>query len=82
MVQPEYPTYELENGIEGSVTVELFVNERGFVDMASVLSSIGPKSFEESSLNAVRQFVFQPPMRGDEPTSMWIRFLIKFRIYQ
>ena len=82
MVQPEYPYYELENGIEGSVTVELLVNEAGLVEAATVLSSIGPKSFEESSLAAVKQFVFQPPMKGDEPTSMWIKFLIKFRIYQ
>jgi TonB family protein len=82
MVQPEYPAYELENGIEGSVTVEMFVNEAGYVEMASVLSSIGPKSFEQSSLDAVRQFVFQPPKKGDVPTSMWIKFLIKFRIYR
>ena len=82
MVQPEYPIYELENGIEGSVTVEMFVDEYGVVDMASVLSSIGPKSFEESSLIAVKQFIFQPPKIGNEPTSMWIKFLIKFRIYQ
>ena len=82
MVQPEYPIYELTNGTEGSVTVELFVNENGRVEMAAVLSSIGPKSFEESSIKAVKQFVFQPPRRGDEPTSMWIKFLIKFRIYQ
>ena len=82
MVQPDYPVYELENGIEGSVTVEMFVNEDGRVDLASVLSSIGPKSFEESSLKAVKQFVFQPPTIGDEPTSMWIKFLIKFRIYR
>jgi TonB family protein len=81
MVQPEYPIYELENGIEGSVTVEMFVNEDGQVEMASVLSSIGPKSFEVSSLAAVNQFLFQPPKRGDEPSSMWIKFLIKFRIY-
>jgi TonB family protein len=82
MVQPEYPVYELENGIEGSVTVEMFVNEGGYVEMATVLSSIGPESFEKSSLDAVRQFVFQPPKRGDVPTSMWIKFLIKFRIYR
>jgi TonB family protein len=81
MVEPEYPIYELENEIEGSVTVELFVNENGQVEMASVVSSIGPKSFEESSLRAVRQFVFQPPVRGGVPSSMWIKFLIKFRIY-
>lgn len=82
MVQPEYPIYELTNGTEGSVTVEMFVNEDGRVEMASVLSSIGPKSFEKSSVEAVKQFVFQPPRKGDEPTSMWIKFLIKFRIYE
>jgi len=81
LVEPVYPAYELENGIEGSVTVELFVNEDGKVEMASVLSSIGPKSFEGSSLDAIRKFVFQPPTRDGQPTSMWIRFLIKFRIY-
>jgi TonB family protein len=82
MVEPEYPLYELENGIEGSVTVEILVNEDGYVETASVLSSIGPKSFEDSSLKAIKQFVFQPPIIGDKPTSMWIKFLIKFRIYQ
>jgi TonB family protein len=82
MVEPEYPIYELENEIEGNVTVELFVNERGLVEMASVLSSIGPKSFEESSLIAVRQFVFQPPTWNGQPSSMWIKFLIKFRIFR
>jgi TonB family protein len=81
MVEPKYPIYELENGIEGSVTVELFVNENGAVEMASVVSSIGPESFEESSLEAVRQFLFQPPIRDGQPTSMWIKFLIKFRIF-
>lgn len=81
MVEPKYPAYELVNGIEGSVTVELFVNEDGDVETASVLSSIGPKSFEEASLEAVRQFRFQPPTRDGKPSSMWIKFLIKFRIY-
>jgi hypothetical protein len=46
MVEPEYPIYELENEIEGSVTVELFVNESGRVEVATVLSSIGPESFK------------------------------------
>ena len=82
MVQPEYPIYELTNGIEGSVTVEMFVNENGRVEMASVVSSIGPEAFEKSSVKAVKQFVFQPPRKGDESTSMWIKFLIKFRIYE
>lgn len=81
MVEPEYPKQEKEDGIEGNVMVELFVNEHGRVVDAAVLSAVGPKSFEESSLHAVRQFVFQPPVENGRPSSMWIKFVIKFRIY-
>ncbi len=81
MVEPEYPPRELNEGIEGNVTVELLVNEDGFVEEASVLSVIGPKSFEEASLAALKQFVFKPPVENGKPTAMWIKFLIKFRIF-
>lgn len=81
MVEPDYPPEELALGIEGNVTVELLVNENGRVESASVLSSIGPESFEVASLVAVRQFVFQPPVENGQRTSMWIKFLIKFRIF-
>ncbi|MFH1754468.1 MAG: energy transducer TonB [Candidatus Latescibacterota bacterium] len=82
MEQPEYPVRELLDGIEGDVTVELLVSENGKVEKAWVLSAIGPRSFEKSTLNAVEKFLFQPPMENGLPTSMWIRFLIKFRIYR
>jgi len=81
MVEPDYPPEELKLGIEGNVTVELLVNENGRVETATVLSSLGPESFEEASLVAVRQFVFQPPVENGQRTSMWIKFLIKFRIF-
>jgi TonB family protein len=80
MTEPVYPKEELEKGIEGSVTVELFVNEYGRVEKATVLSSLGPVSFQDSALDAVQQFVFQPPVENGKATSMWIKFLIKFRI--
>ncbi len=81
MVQPEYPVRELLDGVEGDVTVELLVNENGKVEKAWVLSAIGPRSFEASSLQAIEKFIFQPPTENGMPTSMWIRFHIKFRIY-
>lgn len=80
MVHPEYPTEELINGIEGEVTLELLVNEEGRVEGAWVLSVIGPRSFEESSLKAVKQFLFQAPVRNGKPEPMSIRFQINFKI--
>lgn len=80
MVQPDYPPNELLEGIEGDVTVELLVNEAGYVENAWILAALGPKSFEEASLEAVRQFRFRPPIRDGRPIPMWIRFQVRFRL--
>ena len=82
MVKPKYPPQELAEGIEGNVTVELLVDERGLVSEANVIAALGPVSFQEAALEAARQFEFQPPTdeRGN-PTTMWVKFLIKFRVY-
>lgn len=80
MVQPDYPPREQLAGVEGEVTLEVLVNEKGFVENVWVLASLGPKSFELASLEAIRQFRFKPPMANGEPTQMWIRFQVKFRL--
>lgn len=79
-VKPVYPPEERDKGIEGSVTVELLVDEQGLVARANALNLVGPVSFQESALEAVRQFAFQPPVIDGEPTPMWIKFVIKFRM--
>ncbi|HEU4929443.1 MAG TPA: TonB family protein, partial [Candidatus Krumholzibacteria bacterium] len=66
-VEPVYPMDARIDGIEGMVTVEMLVNENGFVEEANVLSLMGPDSFEESALNAVRQFLFEPPTENGQP---------------
>ena len=79
-VQPEYPPRERERGIEGNVTVELVVDELGSVAKVNVVELVGPESFRTSAIAAVRQFKFQPPIENGVPSSMWIKFRIKFRI--
>ncbi len=81
MVQPRYPRRELEAGIEGSVLVEILVDTDGRVADAVPLSRVGPESFESASLDAVRQLIFEPPMQAGRPKPIWVRFLVKFRIY-
>ncbi len=81
MVEPKYPPGALQSGIEGSVLVQLLVGQSGNVVSVAVLSRFGPQSFEDSTLAAVRQIVFQPPAENGGPSSMWIKFLVKFRIF-
>jgi TonB family protein len=79
-VQPEYPPAEWLQDIEGDVTVEVLVDEEGRVENVWVVSAVGPQSFEQSSLAAVRQFLFKPPMTDGKPVEMWIKFKIAFRL--
>jgi periplasmic protein TonB len=79
-VKPKYPEHERANGVEGSVTVELLIDTGGLVARANVLELIGPVSFQNSALEAVRQFEFQPPVENGVATTMWIKFVIKFRM--
>ena len=79
-VKPKYPPHERDQGIEGSVTVELLVDEQGLVARANALNLVGPISFQDSALEAVRQFEFQPPIVDGEASTMWIKFVIKFRM--
>jgi TonB family protein len=81
MSKPEYPIRELLAGIEGEVTVELLINEQGHVERAWILSAYGPKSFEGSTLKAVKKYRFKPMMHNGLPITMWIRFRIMFRIF-
>lgn len=79
-VEPVYPMDARRDGIEGMVTVEMLVDENGFVAEANVLSLMGPDSFGDAALYAVRQFLFEPPTENGQPTQIWVRLRIKFRI--
>jgi TonB family protein len=79
-VKPKYPEHERANGVEGSVTVELLIDTGGLVARANVLELVGPVSFQNSALEAVRQFEFQPPVENGVASTMWIKFVIKFRM--
>ncbi len=80
VVKPIYPQYELDNGVEADITVEILVNEGGRVEEVFVLAATGPKSFEYATLVAVRKFRFKPPIVDGQPMPLWIRFKIRFRI--
>jgi len=53
-VEPVYPMQARMDGIEGMVTVEMLVDENGMVVEANVLSLMGPDSFADAALDAVR----------------------------
>lgn len=80
MVQPEYPPDALANAEEGYVLVEAYIGADGMVNEAYVRSSFGPLSFESSSLNAVKRFLFKPMQERGKAIPFWVSFLVRFQL--
>jgi TonB family protein len=80
MVKPEYPTDALMNLQEGYVLVEAYIAVDGTVNEAYVRSVSGPASFENSSITAVKQFLFRPVRVDGKPISFWVSFLVRFQL--
>jgi TonB family protein len=80
MVKPEYPLDAIDDAEEGYVLVEAYIDAGGVVSEAYVRSSYGPRSFETSSLAAVKQFLFQPVRENGRPIPFWVSFLVRFQL--
>jgi TonB family protein len=80
MVEPIYPPEAMLRGHEGYVLVEVYVNDKGFVQEAWVRKVKGDEGFESATIDAVRQFEFRPVMERGRPISFWISFLVRFEL--
>lgn len=58
-VKLEYPSVLSRKGIEGTVTVDLLVNENGDVDSVALINGVHPE-LDSVVMDAVRRFRFSP----------------------
>lgn len=77
---PDYPESLEEEGIEGSVTLELLISKEGKVLKAKVIKS-DHELFSESALKAVKKYKFSPGKLADGSSAdSLIEFVVKFEI--
>ncbi len=62
-IQATYSKKDLKNHIEGSITFELLVNEKGLVDSIQIVKGLKP-SLDSATKRAVSQFKFNPATIG------------------
>jgi TonB family protein len=76
---PEYPSYLMENHIEGSLTVEFVVDTTGGADSTSlrVIHSSHP-AFEQSLRTALPHMRFVPAELGGRLVRQWVRQEFRF----
>jgi len=77
---PDYPESLEDEGVEGSVTLELLISKEGKVLKARVIKS-DHELFSESALKAVKKYKFSPGKLADGSAApSLIEFVVKFEI--
>jgi TonB family protein len=79
---PVYPEMALRQRIEGSVDLNILVDEKGAVVDAQVTSSAGPgwrALLDESALASVRRRRYKPATKDGIPVKVWISVRVQFK---
>jgi TonB family protein len=79
-VDPRYTREARANGIQGTVLIEVAVDETGKPGEVSVLSPIG-FGLDNRAIDAVRQWTFRPGARDGKPVASIATVEVKFRIF-
>jgi len=79
-IRPKYPEIAQEAGIEGTVVVQIFVDEKGRVREATILSGIPNTGLDEAAIEAIRKVRFRPAKQRERAVGVWISIPVNFRL--
>jgi len=77
---PKYPAVARRRGFQGNVVLEVLVGSVGNVIELHVLSSSGYPILDRAAKSSVKNWTFEPGMRGQEKVEMWVRVPIRFEL--
>lgn len=77
--QPVYPELARADGIEGTVGLELIVDDAGVVESARVVRPVG-HGLDDAALAAVRGFRFVPATKSGHPVHVRMAWTVTFAI--
>lgn len=77
-IRPIYPKDAKEKEIEGSVAMDVLIDEIGKVRQVAVIE--GPDIFKASAVEAMRKFLFRPAKVDGKPVAVRIRYSIHFKL--
>jgi TonB family protein len=78
-VEPRYPDIAAKTGLEGKVTLKIWVDRDGKPREVDVLQS-DAEIFNEPAIEAAKQFVFTPAYMNDGPVPVWVTITLRFEL--
>jgi TonB family protein len=78
-IEPEYSGQARQAKLQGSVKVQLIVDERGFPQQVSLVQSLG-MGLDEKAVEAVRRWRFRPGMKDGRPVPVEAIIDVNFKL--
>ena len=79
-INPIYPEIAQEAGIEGTVIVQAFINDKGIVEETIILKGVPNTGLDEAAATAIRNTRFKPAKQRDRPVGVWISIPVHFTL--
>jgi len=79
---PPYPEIARRRGYEGVVLIAAEILPDGHVGEVKIKKSSGYSVLDQSALDAVKPWKFEPAKKGGQPVTMWVEVPIKFVLKQ
>ena len=79
-IRPDYPRGARQRGEQGSVVVEIRVDEKGHVDEVKVVTSSGFPELDEAAVKAAKAAKFSPARSGKSPVTSTARLKLQFKL--
>ena len=77
---PRYPRIARRRGFEGTVVLEVLVNREGKVADYRIIQSCGHSVLDKAAMKSIRNWLFEPGMRGEKKVEMWVKVPIRFQL--
>ena len=78
---PMYPEIARRQGLEGTVELNVLVDERGTVQDVQVVTGAGGKAgLNEAAMDNVRRRKYRPATKEGVPVKVWVPVKVQFKL--
>lgn len=77
---PRYPKIARRRGYEGTVLLDVLIDQSGKIVNAKVNTSSGFKMLDKAALKSVRGWTFEPGSVGGQKAEMWFKLPVRFEL--
>ena len=79
-IKPIYPEIAKEAGIEGTVYIQFFIDEKGNVTEAYVQKGVPNTGLDEAALKAVKKSKWKPARQREKKVGVWQTVPVRFEL--